>query len=280
MANNAGMLEYWNGEAGQRWVDYQAHIDLAIEIFGSRALQRLALQKGEKVVDVGCGAGTTVLSLSKGTTDAGEVLGLDASQALMDLAKKRTEHLTNVEMICTDAATYDLKPGHYDAIFSRFGMMFFDRPAEALHHLGKGLRSGGRMSFVCWQNMEDNDWVSLPLQTVLPLVVDPPSPYKPNSPGPCAFADEDFVHSQLSEAGFLNIHIQNVRAPVTLGDTGVEDAVNFSLRIGPCARIGAGQSPEVVAAMRKALTDMFESIIEGHGVTLPGAAWLVSAHKA
>ncbi len=280
MSQNTDHVEYWNGEAAQRWVEHRGHFDLAIEIFGSRALQRLALQKGERVVDVGCGAGTTVIALSAAATDAGHVLGLDCSKPLMDLAKERVAHLKNVELVVADAATYELKPGAYDAIFSRFGMMFFDDPAQAMHSLGKGLRSGGRMSFVCWQTMEDNDWVSLPLKTILPLVENPPSPYRPNEPGPCAFADKDFLHGELEKAGFLNIHIQNVRAPVTLGDTGVDDAVDFSMRIGPCARIGVNQSPEVIAKMRKALADMYESIIEGHGVTLPGAAWMVSAHKA
>jgi SAM-dependent methyltransferase len=46
--------------------------------------------------------------------------------------------------------------GIFDVVLSSFGVMFFDDPAAAFGNLGKALRRGGRLAFLCWRTREEN----------------------------------------------------------------------------------------------------------------------------
>ncbi|MDP1618799.1 class I SAM-dependent methyltransferase [Phenylobacterium sp.] len=98
-------------------------------------MQTLGLAGGERVLDVGCGVGGTPTALAQAVGPSGRVMGLELLPAAVEAAR-RTEGLpANVSFECGDAQTFPLNPGAFDAIFSRFGMMFFARPADALSNL-------------------------------------------------------------------------------------------------------------------------------------------------
>ncbi|MFT5292402.1 MAG: SAM-dependent methyltransferase [Planctomycetota bacterium] len=280
MANNQEMLEKWNGDAGRRWADYQGRIDAALDIFGVRALAKFQARPGERVIDVGCGAGATVLSLAKAVGGGGQVLGLDASETLLNRARERTAGLEQVSFVHGDASQHPL-PGDFDGVFSRFGVMFFDQPSSALAHLRGALHPRGRMVFVCWQGLEANPWIAEPLKAVLPFLAEPPAAPIPNAPGPFGFADPDHLRSLVLEAGFTDIEIEEVMEPVTVGQEGVDDAVEFAMQVGPCERIASEQTEAVQEKMRVSLKQLYsECERQDASVTLSGAAWILSAKNA
>ncbi len=277
MTNNQEMLERWNGDAGRRWADYQQRIDAALDIFGERALARFQARPGERVLDIGCGAGSTVLSLAEAVGGGGQVIGLDASEPLLNRARERAAGLEQVSFVHGDASQLPLEPD-FDGVFSRFGVMFFDQPASALAHLRGALHARGRMVFVCWQGLEENPWIAEPLKAVLPHLAEAPAPPIPNAPGPFGFADREHLRSLVEEAGFTDIEIEEIIEPVTVGQGGVEDAVDFALHVGPCERIASEQSETVQQQMRASLEQLYsECDRQDASVTLSGAAWILSA---
>lgn len=278
---NAEMVRYWNEVSGPKWVALQSVIDRQIEPLGRRALARAGLAAGERVLDVGCGCGATSLEAARRVAPGGSVLGLDLSAPMLARARERAaaEDVANAEFLQADAQTAAL-PGPFDAVVSRFGVMFFDAPALAFTNLRRTLRTGGRLSFVCWQGVNRNPWMSVPLAavaSVLPL----PTPAAPDAPGPFAFADDGRVRGILAEAGFTDVVVEGVEERLAVGPGDLEGTARFLLSMGPAAVV-LRESPEAAAREAEVL-DAVRTALRPHltpdGVVMPSACWLVSARN-
>jgi SAM-dependent methyltransferase len=77
----------WNGQSGERWVAYQARLDAMMAVFGQAAIEAAAPAMGERVLDVGCGAGASSLDLAARVGAGGHVLGVDISEPLIGRAR-------------------------------------------------------------------------------------------------------------------------------------------------------------------------------------------------
>jgi SAM-dependent methyltransferase len=281
MTSNQGQIEYWNGPVGERWVQHQEDMDRAIGAFGDAALARLSVGPGARVLDVGCGAGTCTLDVIERIAPGGALVGVDVSRPLLDRARERlpgraAELGVSLELVLADAASYRAaRP--FDALFSRFGVMFFDHPARAFHNLREALASGAQVAFVCWQALADNPWCAIPLAAARRVVPAPAQSPDPRAPGPFAFAERDYVHGILTQAGFLEVALVPFEAPVLLSTSGLTSAVEQALRLGPTGRVVADQPPEVVASVRNELTKALAPRLEGDTLQLLGRAWLVTA---
>jgi hypothetical protein len=161
---------------------------------------------------------------------------------------------------------------------SRFGVMFFEDPVAAFANLHTALRPGGRLVFVCWQEMLTNEWIAVPAMAVLqhlPL----PEPGPPDAPGPFSLADPQRVHAVLAEAGYHDIALDPVEDPLLLGGGGTLDDTVAFLRGTGMARVlfdGAPAEAEeaAIAEIRRVLAP-FET---PQGYRLGSAVWLVRAH--
>jgi methylase of polypeptide subunit release factors len=61
---NTGQIEFWNSAASRAWADQYERMDRAVADLTKALLDMAAPQKGEHVLDIGCGSGTTVLELA------------------------------------------------------------------------------------------------------------------------------------------------------------------------------------------------------------------------
>ena len=127
---NQEQIRYWNEQGGPKWVLRQQQLDAQIHPLGLVALQRAAIQLGERVVDIGCGCGQTSLELAERVGPKGFVLGIDISQPMLNRARERQKELgvTNLEFLQADAQTHQFSHEQFNVIFSRFGVMFFEEP--------------------------------------------------------------------------------------------------------------------------------------------------------
>lgn len=135
------------------WAEAYELIDLQLSPLGLRAIEALGLGSGDIVIDIGCGAGQTLLQLAERVGTEGQVIGVDAAPLLLEIAKRRTVPLSQVRFIQTDAQFLDLPSESADAVFSRFGVMTFNDPVAAFANFRRILRPSGALAFCCWRSL-------------------------------------------------------------------------------------------------------------------------------
>ena len=275
MSGNREQIEYWNGKAGETWVQAQERTDRSLSALTEQALKIASAGSAERVLDIGCGCGTTTIELGKVGAD---VTGVDISRPMLALARERAAGLGNVRFQEADASTAAFDADH-DLVFSRFGVMFFSDPVSAFANIRTALAPDGRMTFMCWQSPANNPWMSTGGRIVQPFIAaanpDAPAP-DPRAPGPFAFADDNYIRDILNAAGFSGVVMDEARSTMNLGAT-VDDALENQSQIGPLARAlseleGAARD-QAIAAVRAE----FERLIGPDGLTLEAAAWVVTA---
>lgn len=272
----------WDGASGENWVVHQLRLDLMLQAFGDAAIEAAALKPGEHILDIGCGAGVTSLALAELIGTEGHVLGIDISPQLIARARAAARQDVPVEFELADAATAPLPAHSFDVLFSRFGVMFFDDPVAAFGHMRQALKTGGRITFVCWRSAQENDWVRLPIAAIRPLVQ--PAPADPFAPGPFAFADPDRLSGLLAAAGFTDIAIApfDTTIPYGHGNTraeAIDDALELAFAVGPLARALAGQPDDIRAQAAEAVREAFSTRPGETSVLIDGAAWIATARN-
>ena len=276
---NAEQIEYWNLQAGPKWVAESARMDAMLAPIGLAAMERARPASGERVLDVGCGAGRTTLELAARVGAKGSVLGVDISAPMLGLARERAgaEKVANAKFENADAQTFAFTPESVDLIFSRFGVMFFAEPDAAFANLRRALRPGGRLAFVCWQALGLNPWMRDSIAAIAKHVQMPP-PAAPDAPGPFAFADAARVRGILERAGFRSVAHEALLGEISLGRT-VDEALAFATEIGPAGSALRGatdaQRDAALASMREAL----EAQLKADGVRMAYATWIVTAER-
>ena len=83
---NADQLAYWNGDAGDKWARLQARLDDLFAPIGAAAVAAAGVRQGDRVLDVGCGCGDTVLALAEAVGPLGAVTGVDISAPMLAVA--------------------------------------------------------------------------------------------------------------------------------------------------------------------------------------------------
>ncbi len=278
---NAEQLEYWNGEAGERWAQQdQMMADLLAPIAES-LLDHADTAGCSHAIDVGCGGGSQSLMLAQRLGPDARVTGVDISGPLLDVARERAAAApagsAALDFLQADASQHPFERGSYDLLFSRFGVMFFEDPVTAFRNLHGAMREGGRLAFVCWQSLQDNPWTWLSVQAALRFVP-PPEQTDPEAPGPFSFANPVRLESVLSLAGFRNVDIQHheVNMRWTSADN-LEDNVTGMMQIGPVSRLLMDQDEDIHRQVHGAVVEVMREFYDGSALNLPGAVWFVTA---
>ena len=270
----AEQAAFWNGPGGESWLASLARIERSITGFGEQALAAAAAQPGEHVVDIGCGTGSTTLALGSAVGADGSVLGLDISEPLIDVARRKSPP-PQVTFRVGDAATNQFELSSTDLLFSRFGVMFFGDPVAAFGNLRRALKPAGRLVFVCWRPVLENDWVLVPMKAAVPHLPPVERP-GPEDPGPFAFGDPARVTRILTEAGFTPPAFTPLDRQLWSGAT-IDDAVENMTKFGPLFRVFVDASHAQTAKAKEAIAAALKPYVGAEGVHLSGACWLVSA---
>ena len=274
MSDNAQQIEFWNGPSGQRWAALQESTDRSLAMVMAALMPFAAPRQGERILDVGCGCGTTTLALFK-AAGAGNVAGVDISAPMLAVARERANKAgARIDFMEADASAHAFAPDR-DLIFSRFGVMFFAHPLAAFANIRKAVKPGGRLAFVTWRALPENGWAAEPLMAARDLLP-PQEPIDPAAPGPFAFADASRLRAILSGAGFDKVKIEPLDTVMNMGAS-LGDAVQTALSIGPLSRIAGEVDEETKARIRERLRKVFLGHETPAGITPPAACWLVGA---
>jgi SAM-dependent methyltransferase len=252
--------------AAGAWVEVREPLDRQLSPLGLRAIEALSPRAGEVIVDVGCGAGQTVLQLADRVGPEGHVIGVDIAPLLLDAARERARGLPQVSFIEADAAVLDLPAASVDGFFSRFGVMALADHAAAFANFHRMLKPDGRLAFVCWRSLDENELDHLPLRAAgLEHRLDPT---------PFSFEDPAYVQGILEKAGFHDIGISADDQAVTSGD--LEVMTTVLLKVGPLGRI-IRENPELRAAAEPRVRAALAAKGDAARIALRAATWVVSA---
>jgi SAM-dependent methyltransferase len=270
--------DFWDRRA-DAWERRADALNAFSDAYGIAAMEALDVQPGERVLDLGCGPGTTAVELANRVAPDGEVVGVDISPAMVAAAERRAAAagVTNVRFAAVNAQTGSLG-AEFDAAYSRFGVMFFSDPVAAFANIGRSLRARGRLACAVWGPITDNPWMFVPTMAAGPVLKAEMTIPGPNEPGPFSLADRDHVIGLLSEAGFVDIAVDPVESSRLISAASSDGDVRTLLEVGPL-----GEAYEKAdESMRQTAVDAVLAAIESYrdedGWRLPGAARTITAH--
>jgi SAM-dependent methyltransferase len=275
--SNAAQIEFWNSAASRAWADEHERMDRAVAKVTEALLDMAAPQPGERVLDIGCGSGTTTLELAARVAPAGHVLGADIAEQSVARARGRIADagLRHAEVVVADVSSQPFGPNSFDLAFSRFGVMFFSDPVSAFANVRRAMKPGGRVAVAVFRAAADDLWPNSPLAAVRHLLP-PISVPGPEEPGPFSWADPGRVHRILEGAGFRAVSLTPLDPLIQLGEEAAE-AAQFMMLFGPLTRV----VPALPAPQRDAVRSALEIFFQGHtasqGIVLPAANWVVRA---
>ena len=276
---NAGQVEDWNGVQAAHWVGEAGRYDGMLRALGELAMDAADLQPGDRVLDIGCGSGATTMALAELVGPTGTVTGIDLSETMLAPARDEAARAdaTNVRFDLGDAQIHPFPTGTFDVAYSRFGLMFFDDPVAAFTNIGRALVPDGRLAFVCWRDLAEQEWIEVPLRAAAAHV---PMPHlgKPGDPGMAGLADPERTRAILRGAGFTGIEVRPVDTTVPLGGSGSLAEVMQFFEAGSLGRaLLTDAGPEQAAAVRRAIRAAFAPHETPTGVVLGASVWIVTA---
>jgi len=191
-------LEQWLGEATEEML----------------VLARV--EPGSRVLDVAAGTGGQTLAAARRAGPSGRVVATDISPRILEFAaaEARAAGLTNVDTHAVDGEELAVEPESFDAAICRLGLMYFPNRAGALAGVRDALKPGGRFAGIVFSTPDRSPFFSLPVSIIQRRAELPPP--APGLPGPFSVGGEGVLGNELAGAGFVDVEVRRVEAPVRL----------------------------------------------------------------
>jgi ubiquinone/menaquinone biosynthesis C-methylase UbiE len=275
-------VEFWNNILVPKFVRWRHILVGGLTLHSERIFPSLQVNKGDRVVDAGCGFGDTAIELARLVGPTGSVLAVDCCDGFLEYGRRdaRAAGLSNVTFLEADVQTYPFEPMH-DFCFSRFGTQFFENPVAGLRNMRTSLKPGGIMTMVVWRGIKDNPWLGHAKDIVLQFLPPPGENAQTCGPGPFSMADTGVVTKQLEIAGYTNIQFEQVDAQVFVGRD-LDDAAAFQLAIGPAGEVyrEAGKLAEQrYDEIANALKSELAKYQCSNGLMMESSSWKVTARN-
>ncbi|GAA3794470.1 methyltransferase domain-containing protein [Sphaerisporangium flaviroseum] len=275
---NVAQAESWNGPEGAHWADKKDSMVGMNSALHRVLFEAAAIKDGDRVLDIGCGAGETTIVAARCAT-RGHAVGIDLSRPMLERARADQSRLglTNLRFDEGDAQVHSFMDDHFDVAISQFGVMFFSDPVAAFANIGRALSPGGRLVFVCPQRMARCEWYTVPITA---LLGHPPRPSSATArePGMFSLANRRHIGDVLGKAGFRAVTTTARDVPLYFGKDAAT-AADFFLGSGPVRAILEDHEDLSPAMARTILEDALLPYTGPEGVQLGGALWLVTAQR-
>lgn len=200
-------------EAWHRWgPTLRAWLGAATDLM----LDMAGIGTGSRVLDVAAGAGDQTVVAARRVGPSGYVLATDISSNILRLAEAdaRKQGLANVECRRMDGEQLDVPDASFDAVISRVGLIYFPARSKALAGMRRALRPGGRLAATVYSTPEKNAFFAIPVGIIRRRAgLGPPAP---GLPGPFSLGSPGVLESALAEAGFRDITVEAVQAPLRM----------------------------------------------------------------
>jgi ubiquinone/menaquinone biosynthesis C-methylase UbiE len=268
----------WDAERTRSWLSNLADSEAPLVPVSTAIFEAASLRTGESVLDVGCGAGATTVEAARMVGPAGRVVGLDISPEMIDAARRRSDAV-NIEWLVADAGENDLPTQAFDAIISRFGLMFFSDPEAAFRRLYTACRRSGRLVASVWAQRAEVPYLAVPYEILTSVLDKHGAHYTPVSgvDGPFSLGNPEQTAELFRRAGWTRIDCKLRSDPIYVGGPGtVQHAADALVRV---SSLLTGQPKELIAEARNALTERLARWHDGTGVALSSGFLVITANR-
>lgn len=267
-------MTLWNGLAGHAWVEAQALLEQMFKPFEELLVAAVSAGSAARVLDVGCGTGSTTRAVARRLAAQGRCIGIDISEPMLAAARARSgQESTPTSFIQADAQTHAFEPASFDMILSRFGVMFFDDAVRAFANLRRAARDDAELRFVAWRSAAENPFMTTAERAAAPLLPNIP-PRQPEAPGQFAFAEQRRVQRILEESGWAEIDIRPIDVACTLPE---QELVHYLTRLGPIGRLLQQLDERSRQPIIEVVRTAFDPYVHGAEVRFSAACWMVGA---
>jgi SAM-dependent methyltransferase len=202
--------------AAAAWHRWEATLGAWLGPVTEAMLDLAKLKAGDRVLDLGAGAGEPSLSAAQRVGASGHVVATDISSNILEFAAQsaRDRGLANLETRVMDGEKPDLPDATFDAVLSRLGLIYFPDRDGALRSAHRLLKDGGKVVLAGFSTPDQNRFFSIPIAVIRRRAgLDPPAP---GLPGPFSLGAPGTMEDTLRRAGFANVTVQALRTPLRL----------------------------------------------------------------
>jgi SAM-dependent methyltransferase len=269
-------MNEWSTARGEKWVTNLAGMEAMLAPVDQPLIEALNIQAPSRIADIGCGGGAASIAVLRSAPPGSTVHGYDLSPASIEAARSRD---SGVEFHVADMTTAVPPPQLYDRLVSRFGVMFFENPAQAFSNLRRWLAPGGRFAFAVWGPQEENPWRTT-VSDVVGQIIDLP-PFDPEAPGPFRYADTGEFFALLESSGFSDLAAKDWRGFLAIGGgLPAPQAADFAIAsISSFLERLTEAGPDAMSAARRNLTDRFSNHRQNGVVKMGATVHLVTGTR-
>jgi SAM-dependent methyltransferase len=200
---------------------------------------------------------------------------------MLAIARERAKESgleNSIEFKAADAESFSCPNWAFDAVLSRWGLMFLPDLPGTLRRMREVLVPGGRIAAAVWSSPSKVPMLNLVIGTVMNEIGVPPPP--PGTPGPFSLADENVLREKFGQAGFQDVKVE--KGIMNLKVSSPEEFTSFHKAINaPIKAMMAGQPAARQGEIWNAITEAAREHADPAtgGITLPNEVIYVSAKK-
>jgi ubiquinone/menaquinone biosynthesis C-methylase UbiE len=260
----AQQRQMWDN-AARGWQTWWEHLERGAQKVSDKLIEMAELKPGDRVLDVKTGIGEPAVTAAKRVTPDGKVVATDISAQMIAIAKARAKSLgleNVIEFREGDAERLDLPKASFNAVLSRWGLMFLPDLHYSLTSMRQLLVPGGRVAAAVWSTPAKVPMLDLAFSTVRNQINAPPPP--PGTLGPFSLADPEALKHSFTEAGFKDLQAQIF--PITFSFDSSETYTRFQQAVtAPIQAMLATQTEEIRKRAWDAVTDAVSRFADSHG---------------
>jgi SAM-dependent methyltransferase len=255
--------------AAPSWREYADYVDEREAAVGEAMLAAAGIESGDAVLELGCGPGGLGLSAAEQVGANGRVVLSDVAPEMTAIAAERAERrgLRNVVTRELDMEHLDVADASFDKVLCREALMLVADPTQAARESRRVLRPGGRAIFAVWGPPAENPWLGVLLDALSAQLGAPVPP--PGMPGPFALAENGALAAILHGAGFHDVDVTPVAAPMQVDSFDAWWRIVPSLA-GPVAALLASLPDDMTSTIRTNAQAALRPCATESGYVIPG----------
>ena len=207
--------EQWQS-AAEAWYRWGPTIDQWLNPATDIMLDMVGIGKGGRVLDIAAGAGGQSLLAARRVGPTGSVMVTDIAPNILTFAEEsaRLAGIDNIKTRVIDGENIAFQSESFDAVISRVGLIYFPDQHRSLTEMHRVLTPGGRVGAIVYATPDQNRFFSIPI-SIIRRRAQLPAPL-PGQPGPFSLGAPGVLVGAMTKAGFRDIQIQSISAPVRL----------------------------------------------------------------